>query len=180
MGFRRGFKAQANRIAVRVRESLGLNVTDPINPELVCCHYDIELIKLSSLGIDCHMLLTSGSSDFSAVTVPRGIDTAIVHNDSHNKFRQHSNICHELAHCFLGHEYAPPLTGDGELNTNGGIEDEAAFLSGCLLITNEAANHILYNGLYDQAQQIYGVSQRMLDYRLRVSGAHSRHQRRFK
>jgi hypothetical protein len=36
------------------------------------------------------------------------------------------------------------------------------------------------NGLASRAQQIYGVSQRMLDFRLRVSGAHTIHQRRLR
>lgn len=180
MGFRRGFKAEANRKAIQLRKGLGLTPIDPIDPESVCIHFDISLISLSSLGVDFQILLTSGSSDFSAVTVPCGINTAIVHNDSHNLVRQRSNICHELAHCFLGHAYAPPLSGDGVLNRNSGIEAEAGFLAGCLLIPNEAANQILYEGLYDQAQQLYGVSKQMLDYRLRVSGAFTRHQRRFR
>jgi Zn-dependent peptidase ImmA (M78 family) len=78
---------------------------------------------------------------------------------------------HELAHGFLGHPPCETFDCDGERNYNGGIEAEASFLSGCLLITNEAAWHIIRNGLISQARGMYGVSEAMLSYRLRVSGA---------
>jgi hypothetical protein len=171
MGFRWGFKAEANRIAVRVRTSLSLSSIEPIDPVSVCHHFDIELFALSTLRLDSDILLTSDSSEFSAVTVPCGGRRAIVHNDSHHQYRQRSNICHELAHCFLGHSCAPPLTKDGDLNRNSDIEAEATFLAGCLLVTNEAAQHIMSKGLSLNAQHLYGISKPMLDFRLRVSGA---------
>jgi Zn-dependent peptidase ImmA (M78 family) len=81
-----------------------------------------------------------------------------------------SAICHELAHCFLGHECTPPLTSDGERARDGGVEAEANYLAGALLMTNEAAIHVVKKGLISVAQELYGVSRPMLDYRLRVSG----------
>jgi hypothetical protein len=102
--FRRGFKAEANRISLRVREQMGLGPLDPIDE--VCAHFDIVLMKLSELGCDAGAFLGTESSSFSAVTVPCGPTTAIVHSDSHHPHRQRSNICHELGHCFLGHQCA--------------------------------------------------------------------------
>jgi hypothetical protein len=180
LGFQRGFKAEANRIAVRVREQIGLNARSPIDPVKVCEHFDIRLIHLSELDLDCSRFLQGDKSSFSAVTVPCGLHTAIVHNDAHHPYRQRSNICHELAHCFLGHQCTPPLTASGERSRDGGIEAEANFLAGALLVTNEAAIYIVRSGLVLSAQQIYGVSQPMLDYRLRVSGAHTIHRRRLR
>ena len=177
MGFRRGFKADANRIALRVRAQMGLLPIAPIDPALVCEHFDIVLLKLSELDCDTSRFLGADRSAFSAVTVPCGPTTAIVHNDTHHPFRQRSNICHELAHCFLGHECTPPLTEDGERARDGGVEAEANFLAGALLISNEAALHIVRNGLVPSAQTLYGVSQAMLEFRLRVSGAHTIHSR---
>jgi IrrE N-terminal-like domain len=170
LGFRRGFKAESNRIALRVREQMGLGPIDAIDPAAVCAHFDIELIKLSEIDPDSQFL-GADNSPFSAVTVPRGVATAIVHNDSHHPYRQRSNICHELAHCFLGHSCTPPLTPNGERARDGGIEAEANFLAGVLLIPNEAALHVVRSGLILQAQGLYGVSRPMLEYRLRVSGA---------
>jgi Zn-dependent peptidase ImmA (M78 family) len=176
VGFRRGFKTQANRIAVDIRGKMGLAPTAPIDPFAVCERFDIRVISLSDLD-DASPFLGSGQSAFSAVTVPCGIDTAIVHNDAHHPYRQRSNICHELAHCFLGHECTPPLTEAGERARDGTIEAEANYLAGTLLMTNEAALHVLRNGIVSQAQHLYGISSSMLNYRLRVSGAHTIYQR---
>ncbi|TPL96415.1 ImmA/IrrE family metallo-endopeptidase [Mesorhizobium sp. B2-3-11] len=178
MEFRHGFKANANRIALKVRDQMGLGPIDPIDPAAICTEFDIVLLKLSELDRDTRAFLGRDQSAFSAVTVPRGATTAIVHNDSHHVHRQRSNICHELAHCFLGHKCTPPLTEDGERARDGGIEAEANFLGGCLLIPNEAALYVVSQGLVSDAKQHYGVSQPMLDYRLRVSGAHTIHARR--
>ena len=170
MPFRRGFKAEANRIALRVREQLSLDAKAPIDPFAVCELYEIPVFKLSEVSPDSPFL-RQAQSEFSAVTVPSGFHTAIVHNDSHHPYRQRSNVCHELAHCFLGHECAPPLTDEGTRSRDSGIEAEANFLAGALLIPNEAAIHILLNGNRFEAERIYGVSNDMLTYRLRVSGA---------
>lgn len=177
MEFRRGFKADANRISLRIREKMGLQPIDPIDPAEICAYMEIVLLKLSDLDCDTSRFLGIDSSRFSAVTVPCGCDTAIVHNDSHHPHRQRSNICHELGHCFLGHRFTPPLTESGERARDGGIEAEANFLAGSLLIPNEAAVHILRQGMLFEAQGLYGVSQQMLNYRLQVSGAQTRHAR---
>jgi hypothetical protein len=168
--FERGFKAQANRIALRVRAQMGLSSTDPIDPAAICTHFEIKLVRLSDLDRKSPFLVND-KSPFSAVTVPCGLTTAIVHNDSHHPYRQRSNICHELAHCFLGHECTLPLTPSGERARDGGIEAEANFLAGALLMPNEAANYVVRSGLVVQAQGLYGVSRPMLEYRLRISGA---------
>jgi Zn-dependent peptidase ImmA (M78 family) len=171
VGLRRGFKAEANRVSLRVRAKLSLAQIDPIDPASVCKHFDINLIKLSELSIDATRFLQIDQSSFSAVTVPRGHRRAIVHNDSHGPVRQRSNICHELAHCFLGHECAPPLTADGDRTRDSEQEAEAHFLAGVLLIPDDAAKRIVLRGLGDTARNIYGISAEMLEYRLRVSGA---------
>jgi hypothetical protein len=176
LSWRRGFKTEANRIALRIREQMGLLPVSPIDPLKVCDRFDIQLIKLSELDGQCPFL-RSDSSCFSAVTVPRGLNTAIVHNDSHHPYRQRSNICHELAHCFLGHECTPPLTPEGERARDGSIEAEANYLAGTLLLTNEGAWHVMYRQLLAEAQYAYGISEKMLNYRLRVSGAQTRYRR---
>lgn len=171
MSFRRGFKAEANRVAVRVRQKMGLAPHEPIDPAALCALLDIELIRMSDLSCDCSAFMGSGQSVFSAVTVPCGHRTAIVHNDKHHPYRQRSNICHELAHCLLGHPCGPPLNADRERIRDSGIEAEANFLAGALLLTNEGALHVLTQGLQPVAQRLYGISKAMLEYRLGISGA---------
>ena len=53
IGFQRGFKAEANRIALRVRASMGL---PPIEPAAVCAHFNIALKKLSEVSPGCAFL----------------------------------------------------------------------------------------------------------------------------
>lgn len=178
MTFPRGFKAQANRISLDVRQRMGLQAIDPIDPVEICRVFEIDLLRLSEIGEPPGKFLEIDESCFSAVTVPCGARTAIVHNDYHHPWRQRSNICHELAHCFLGHECAPPLSSSGERIHNGGVEAEANFLGSVLLISNEAARHIVASGLERQARGLYGVSQPMLDFRLRMSGAMTIQKRR--
>lgn len=178
MAFRRGFKAEANRIALRVRAQMGLDEIDAVDPVAICAHYDIPLFELSEIAPESPFLDPRHNSAFSAVTVPCGYQTAIVHNDTHHIHRQRSNICHELAHCFLGHKSAPPLTSEGHRSRDSEIEEEANFLAGALLLPNEAALYLVGSGLLPQAQRLYGISKPMLTYRMRVSGAHVRYERR--
>lgn len=176
MAFRHGFKTSANRIALEIRANLGLAPTSPLDPWTVCGHYDVTVLKLSSLvgddgrAVGYHFLAIDREA-FSAVVFPCGIRAAIVHNDSHAPVRQRSNLFHELAHLFLGHPLKPLLSADGTRDRNSVIEEEAAFLGGCLLIPNEAACHIVNSRRQATAASTYGVSDVMLMYRLRVSGA---------
>jgi Zn-dependent peptidase ImmA (M78 family) len=148
-----------------------------LDVEALCSYFDVSLIRMTDLPCDCSAFCGSSQADFSAVTVPCGLRTVIVHNDNHHLLRQRSNICHELAHCFLGHKSTPPLNAAGERMHDGGIEAEANFLGGCVLLPNEAALHILMNGLKSQARSLYGISNPMLEYRLRVSGAQTIYER---
>jgi Zn-dependent peptidase ImmA (M78 family) len=157
---------------------MGLDEIDAVDPVAICAHYDIPLFELSEIEPDSPFLDPRNNSAFSAVTVPCGLQTAIVHNDTHHIHRQRSNICHELAHCFLGHKSTPPLTTDGFRSRDGAAEEEAHFLCGALLLPNEAARYLVSSGLLPQAQRLYGISKPMLTYRLRVSGAHVIHERR--
>lgn len=176
MGFRRGFKTEANRIAIDVRADLGLPAEAPLDPWAVCLRLDVPVIKLSSLvdaggALIGQHFLDEEPNAFSAVTLPVGMSTVIVHNDRHAPVRQRSNLFHELAHCFLGHPLKAVFRTDGTRARDGDVEDEAAFLGGCLLITNEAACRIVNLGIQATAGRTYGVSTEMMSYRLRVSGA---------
>lgn len=176
MTFRHGFKVQANRIAVEVRGDLGLLPTSPLDQWQVCDHLDIEVFKLSELSgpkgekVGRHFLEVEKEM-FSGMVLPLGIRTAIVHNDAHVPVRQRSNLFHELSHLFLGHPIDPLVSADGTINRDRAIEDEAAFLGGCLAIPNEAACHIVNLAMQASAARMYQVSPAMLNFRLQVSGA---------
>lgn len=60
------------------------------------------------------------------------------------------------------------------------IKSETNFLRGCLLITNEVAVHILKNRLKSRSPNIYGISDAMLKWSLRMSGVYMIMKRRRK
>lgn len=181
MSLRRGFKKEANEIALEIRAELRLGPRAPLDPWKLAEHLLIPLIPLSSLAHDApeafRRLTGFANSAFSAVTVFRSNRRAIVYNDAHSQRRQASDIAHELAHALLLH---PPKASvnAGTRDWNSEEEAEAAWLAGALLIPDEAAIRI---ASADQptalAAEEYGVSEQMITFRLRVTGARIRVER---
>jgi len=177
LGFVRGFKARADRLAVEIREKVGMSPIDPLDIDAICQTMDVCVIEMTSLPCDVSELCGKDNNCFSAMLVYAGMKLAIVHNDTHHPHRQRSNICHELSHCFLGHKACQLLNDNGNRTHDGDMEAEANYLAGALLMPREAAVHVLKNGLLASARPIYGISRQMLDYRMRVTGAHKIYER---
>jgi Zn-dependent peptidase ImmA (M78 family) len=179
VALRRGFKTEANDIAREVRGELKLAVMDPLDPWLLSHHLEIPVYGLSSLtdyaSFAVHYFSCIDTTSFSAVTIFRGRERHIVHNDTHNLGRQSSNLAHELAHALLHHQPAPALNDVGSRNWNQTLEDEANWLGGSLLISEEAALLIARKKWsYMQAAAYYKVSEEMIRFRLNVTGAQKR------
>ena len=176
---RRGFKTEAEALAKEVRAELGLAKLDRLDPHQLARHLDIPVVGLSELPEDlpgAQLFLSAEREAFSAVTVFRRRRRVIVHNDSHFPTRQNSNLTHELAHGLLLHEPAPALDSlTGCRNWNDTNESEAAWLGGVLLVTNDMALAVARGRLpRKQALEQFGVSERMLNWRLSVTGAYKR------
>lgn len=178
MGFRRGFQSEAERISCEIRDKVGLSPVDRLDLLAVSSEFEIDVLPMTQLTCDSSMFQAAQNGKFSAMMAHVGLRSAIIHNDTHHEHRQRSNICHELAHCFLGHEAFTLMSEDGSRTHNGKIEAEASFLGGALLLPKAAAIHVLKNGLKSLARDHYGISGPMLEYRLRVSGAQIIHGRR--
>ena len=176
---RRGFKTEAKEIARQIRGELRLNLTDTLDPWKLADWLEIPILRLSDFEEyaewACRYFRGPGRSVFSAVTVFDGHKRLIVHNDSHSPARQASNVCHELAHGLLLHPPTPALNDQGCRNWSREIEDEANWLSGVLLVPDEAALKTVKIGLeLKQAALHYGVSVDLMRYRINVSGARKR------
>lgn len=116
-----------------------------------------------------------GEGSFSAVTVFAGKKRLIVYNDGHVLGRQHSNLGHELAHALLRHDPAPALDDRGCRYWNAAIEGEADFLGSALFVTVPACLHIVRRGLdLEDAAQHYGVTRKLLTWRINATGARVR------
>ena len=174
--FVHGFKAQANRIALGLRSQFGLSETDPLGPRDVFPLFSIPVLALSHFRAACPdeaSQLLSGSSGFSAMLLSVGNgQRLVIHNDSHSPVRQSSNLAHELGHVLLVHPPEAVCTGDLGRESDSRAEAEAAYLGGCLLVSNEAAHRLAALRVdIGSAARRYGVSEDMIRYRLRVSGA---------
>ena len=177
--FRRGFKTEANTIAREIREELGLRPVDPLDPWKLANHLAIPIFTLRHFADEApkayKLFRDSEEEAFSAVTVFYGSVRLIVHNEFHARVRQASNLAHEISHALLLH---PPMLAFDALgcrNWNEELENEANWLAGALLISEEAALQIARDGIdFEYASAKYGVSQKMVQFRLNVTAAYMR------
>ncbi len=185
MAYRRGFKTEANGTALEVRAELGLRALDPLDPFALARHLEIPIIDLSDFArtsAGARYLLAVEPESFSAVTVFAGTKRTVVHNDGHNDGRISSNITHEAAHGLLLHPPTPALDDHGCRRWDQGIEDEAQFLAGALLVPEDAALAIardIANGrsTVPEAAARFLVSPQMIQWRLNITGATKRVER---
>jgi Zn-dependent peptidase ImmA (M78 family) len=182
MKLRRGFKTEANSYAREFRTELGKKPHEPLCPWQLAELLEIPILKLRDLYDDAEEavsdLITIAQDEFSAVSVFNRRKRLIVHNDSHHPYRQAANIAHELSHAVLMHPPTPPFNDDGKRNYSAEIkslEEEANWLGPALLISEEAALHIVTQKIGShQAAQLYGVSEKLINMRINVIGAKRR------
>jgi Zn-dependent peptidase ImmA (M78 family) len=97
----------------------------------------------------------------------------------HSPARQASNVTHEDAHGLLLHEPTPAFGPHGCRIWRDEVEEEAQWLAGVLLITEETAVAVARSNLpIAAAATRYGVSEQMMQYRLNMTGAYRRVRRR--
>lgn len=179
MGYRRGFKSEANATAREIRAELRLKDLDKLDPWALAAHLLVPVEPLSDYARDAplavHHFTAVDSGAFSACTVFDGARRKIVHNDAHLPGRQASNVTHELGHALLLHPPTPALDDRGCRQWNQDIEDEAQWLAGALLLTEDAALSIARQGVsVSAAAEHFGISEQMVTYRLNVTGARTR------
>jgi Zn-dependent peptidase ImmA (M78 family) len=181
MGFRRGFKTEANALAADVRGELGLGLFEALDPHALAAWLEIPIIRLSEFVDEAPAvayLLEVEQDVFSAVTVFAGSRRTIVHNDAHAPTRQHSNLTHELAHGLLLHPPTPALDNIGCRHWDQDIEDQASWLGGALLVPEPAAMAIAKGRwTIESAAQHFAVSPAMIRFRLNATGATRRVER---
>jgi Zn-dependent peptidase ImmA (M78 family) len=168
-------------LASEVRGELGLGELDWLNPHTLAESLAIPILPLSSFVAEApgvRHLLEVEQDVFSAVTVFAGTRRTIVHNDAHHPGRQHSNLCHELAHGLLHHPPTAALDDTGCRHWDQDIEDEASWLSGVMLVSDEATLAIARGRWSErEAADHFGVTPKMIQYRCNATGARLRVQR---
>jgi Zn-dependent peptidase ImmA (M78 family) len=175
--FERGFKSWCERVAVTQRSELNLEPSDSLDARHLASHLGVMVWtadQVPELDAKYLSVLTREDPDsWSAVTLCTGARDLIIVNPVHSEGRLASDIMHELAHIILGHEPARvEVSKDGFLilsTYDKDQEEEAKWLSGCLLLPREALLLIRRRGLSTKiAAAKYGVSVPMLTFRQNV------------
>jgi hypothetical protein len=179
-GFRPGFKSECESLAATVRAEIGLGTAEPLDPRALAAHLGIHVHPVSSLAgngaaaaaID--YVRTIDPSVMSAMTIfpewPRP-HRVIIFNDANTPQRQNSDLAHELSHGLHLHEPRHAIV-QGCRDYSRLEEDEAAWLSGCLLVPRDAALAVAMSSTpIERAAAEYGVSNRMMSWRVNVTGA---------
>ncbi|MDJ0799084.1 MAG: ImmA/IrrE family metallo-endopeptidase [Calothrix sp. MO_167.B12] len=179
MKLRYGFKTEANDYAREFRAELGVKPHAPLCPWRLAEHLEIPVVPLSKFQNEIpgavNYFTTQDTKSFSAVTVFDNTRRMIVHNDSHNFLRQASNLSHELSHAILMHPPTAPFNEYGFRNFNQEYEEEANWLGPALLISEEAALHIVETEMtIEEAMQCYQATKEVIKMRINVTGARRR------
>jgi hypothetical protein len=175
-----GLKSECESLAAAVRAEIGLSTSEPLNPRALAAHLGIPVHPLSSLGgndaaaaaID--YVRTGDPSVMSAMTIfpdwPRR-HRIIIFNDANTPQRQNSDLAHELSHGLRLHEPRHAIVS-GCRDYAKVEEDEAAWLSGCLLVPRNAALAAAMSSVpIERAAAEYGVSNQMMSWRINATGA---------
>ncbi len=180
--FERGFKAWCERFSTEKRIELGVKGSEKLAPHLLAKSLGIivwtpeDIPGLERKYIDT-LLQNDGktASCWSAITIIVENKTLVILNSSHSPGRQASDLMHELSHRILEHTpHTTQVTPDGIMllsSYDKQEEDEADWLSATLLLPRKALEFIKRSRLQDEdAAREYGVSLKMLKYRMSMTG----------
>lgn len=176
-----GFKAKAEKTALKLREDLGIKPFDPLCGFVLAAHMNISVYKATdffSKGENLENLLGTSDQDkgWSALTLKTGNNnTIIIHNHLHSSARQQSNLMHELAHTICDHK-RPEKYKDIALpffmrDYDPQQEEEAIYLGSTLQITREGLLWALKNGMeIKEIAEHYNASTPMVQLRINSTG----------
>lgn len=173
---RRGFKAEAERLADRTRAGMGLSPRDPVRIRDLARHMDVEVIGADQLVERARLeeleMLQPGSFSAATFHLPDGRTVAVC-NPCSDPGRTNSDIAHELAHILLNHDVREiqQLAGYTFLTCDPEQEAEANWLGGCLLLPRPLLLREVYaDATAESLAAKYEVSLPMARFRLNASG----------
>ena len=174
----RGFKSRCEEMARSLRVELDLDPGGPLSAQLLADYLGVIVWQIEDLGLsgeEIEQLTVVDPDAWSAVTVSAHGRDAILVNPTHTKGRYSSDVMHELAHLLLGHQPSTVFfAGDEHLALRGfnpQLEEEATWLAGALLLPRTALMRIhLAKQSTREICEDYGVSEQMLEFRMRITG----------
>jgi Zn-dependent peptidase ImmA (M78 family) len=175
MTLRRGFLAEAERHAARIRSELGRAPTSKLSIDEAAAHLGIRVIAASEL-IDVarlHDLERIQAFAFSACTFDLDGIKVVVFNPIRSAERRESDIGHEVSHVILGHELSALRTVAGTpfRTCQPDQEEEATNLAGALLLPRPLLLSAARRGLgMEEIAERYDVTVDMARFRLNKTG----------
>jgi Zn-dependent peptidase ImmA (M78 family) len=173
---RRGFKAEAERLATQVRDEMGIGQYEPLHIHKLARHVGAQLRMADELTSRTRLqeLEALQPGAFSACTFDLGTRKIIVVSPLPSDERQRSDASHEASHLLLKHSVKEivQLGGLSFFTCDPDEEQEANWLAGCLLLPRDLLIRSLKRGL-DAAgiAEVNAVSLQMANFRLRATGA---------
>jgi Zn-dependent peptidase ImmA (M78 family) len=173
---RHGFKLDAERIAISVREELEISPIEAFDCMKLCNSLGIPMIKVTDLvasgastkSVSC---ILSPSSKFSAMTVTSGTKRLIVYNPQHPIGRRANSLAHELSHILLEHPLLPALGTGGCRHWDPVLEAEADWQASALLVPRQGAlNWVKTGRSLEEGANYFGVSLSLFRWRVNQTG----------
>ena len=176
---KRGFKAEAERLASRLRGEMKVAPDARLDVDQLAKHLGVtvrsaaQLVPISEL----ERLHELQPGCFSAATfyLPDGRVVAVTNPLNDSRARRDSDLAHELAHVILKHAPAQ-VDRLGDLTffeCSPEQEEEANWLAGCLLLSRPLLLRSARQDLTpDQVAEINAVSVEMARFRLNTSGVY--------
>lgn len=176
----RGFKAEAERIAVRYREELRLSKFGPLDAFKLAAHLRVLVIPVSMLNLpsEClghlHGTTLKKAQWFAMTMIGEDGSKRVIHNDNVAPTRQQSDIMHELSHIICKHEHEGPEDysfGFPVRKYNAGHEAQAECLGATLQLPKPALLWQTRDGHSpEEIAEYYTASPAMVRRRLGESG----------
>lgn len=176
----------AENFALGIRDYLGLQPLDPLDPYDLAGRLSVRVIKCDNIpGVSAAALryaLGQGKDDWSAGTIllPGGSNLIIL-NPTHSRLRRKSTLMEEICHVVLGHN--PSYLGNHDDSTwfrsyDEDAEAEAYRVGAATLIPYDGLRGLLHEGLdIIHIGKHYDVTRSLVEYRLKVNGLWKMHQR---
>ena len=172
---RRGFKAQAERLAQEIRSEMGTRASSGLDAASLATHAGADVRRADELTsfskLEAIEALQPGA--FSACTFHIGGRPIIVYSPLASHGRTQSDLAHEVSHILLGHDVqtVQQLDGVSFFTCDPDEEQEANWLAGCLLLPRKLLLLAVRRGLSaEDVAQEYGVSLQMAEFRIRATG----------
>lgn len=175
----RGFKSRCENLALQVRSGLKLARIASLPPESLAEHLGVQLWSpqdIHCLSREALQQLRRDKDSWSAITVAFDGVEVVIYNHQHARNRRSSDIMHELSHIILGHKPIEMMLFSKDLDIvlrdyDADAEEEATWLSGCLLLPRDALFYIRKHNMDDQtAIDTYHVSSILLRFRMNMTG----------